>query len=330
MAVFTNDENLSSVLLWDAALCQNDKKEMRMLPFKYTDLAEQIYVNRVARVNSDPLRTGILYFKGAEEGNTATVKREATFHVRGFVSSFKLELTGNWNHNIPGCAKAVQYLSIGPGQHGGSDGNAVAFRTQQTGLENVRKYICRKLGLPFDYHDTANKTLYFSHRVFTKKEGDLAQMPLIEGDQIYADTLVKANQKGWIICSAVPISRIAVDGSVHASDHSVIEKGDFVEAVVFADITSQQRESARVRFGLKSVVLLKSMGDTNGQEEAASNEHRDSSDAQTEPPSKRRRSGIQTVDAGKTTDTDQPIASTSSADPEAGGASESMMALDRE
>ncbi|TFK79288.1 hypothetical protein K466DRAFT_570327 [Polyporus arcularius HHB13444] len=183
--------------------------------------------------------------------------------LQGFLGRSQLSMLGNWKVHEKDAASAVQYLVLKAG------GCTKAFQMQIAALNNLKQYICMKLGASADNREFAGDSVYLERQVFTKVcITDVELRPVSShSNLIQLHGSNDPQRHAWKIAHKWAIDYVRCAGAHCANTENmaiaveVLSPGDFVEVSVSANISApcrrgQGAKGMIVHFVMHEVVYL--------------------------------------------------------------------------
>ncbi|TFK86996.1 hypothetical protein K466DRAFT_491687, partial [Polyporus arcularius HHB13444] len=203
-------------------------------------------------------RRYLLYHPSVVPTEYLGVDCRVTVVLQGFLGAFQLSTLGNWKGREKDAARAVQYLVLESG------GCTEAFQAQTRALENLKRFICMKVGSSANDREYGGDSIYLERLVFTKVRAVSDRASFIELDD-RTDPRRNARKIAhrWGINHVVQTGARRANGENTSIALEALRVGDFVEVSVSADITAVRRGGRGgggggtvVRFGMHEVVRL--------------------------------------------------------------------------
>ncbi|KAI0349542.1 hypothetical protein OH77DRAFT_1525556 [Trametes cingulata] len=174
--------------------------------------------------------------------------------LQGVLGDFNLSPLGNWNRKESGAPSATRYLFLESG------GFQPAFDAQRRALENLRELVTVKLGSGIVDEEDNSGRIEIRRSLFTKVRPTGDQLPAVRmGDATDPGGYARKIASRWRVDHNVRIGVRRADGRNMDIAPSALQRGDFVEVTVFADVhlvRRNKRTGPVIRFAMNDVIRL--------------------------------------------------------------------------
>ncbi|TCD70769.1 hypothetical protein EIP91_001800 [Steccherinum ochraceum] len=199
----------------------------------------------------DRFRPDVLY---RQPTDPAMDPEQAVFRIQGFVADANLHPIGDWNKRPENCMQATQWIKLGPGLF------TNVFTEQQAAMDAICQFVRSALFVEKDnFLYTRDGAIYLNRLVFTKPRAGVTPLKWdTSADKTFFPALEKVKHD-WVIASSTATYTRISDTRARPVSAAAIQKGDFVDVAIVADITAPHNthRQRKVRLNLLRVVQLK-------------------------------------------------------------------------